>query len=418
MTSAPRRAGVLLTLILAGLSMFGPFNVDAPLPAFGEMGAEFHVEPAAMQLVVSVYLLAFALMSLLHGPISDAVGRRPVMLIGIGVYVVASIGCALSTSLTMLLVFRMFQGFAAGAGQIIARTVIRDLFEGAEAQRLMSQVSMIFGVAPAVAPVLSGLLLQVGSWRTIFWFLVAFGIIMAVSVALSLPESLPAEHRTPLRVGSLVSGLLAAMRSGRFMRVAFAAAFSFAGQFLYISAAPLFLIGLLGLGESDFWVFFVPMVACMITGSWTSGRLAGRVTSDRQITYGLGFALLAASAGAIVSVTPVGDVLPWAIVAPALIAYGIGLSLPTLQIAMLDQFPHARGSAASAGTFVNLVTSALVAGLVAPFAAENAWTMAVTALGLVMLGAAMWLWHLVSTRPVNALRQSVRRTVPGSSRRS
>ena len=139
MTSAPRRAGVLLTLILAGLSMFGPFNVDAPLPAFGEMGAEFHVEPAAMQLVVSVYLLAFALMSLLHGPISDAVGRRPVMLIGIGVYVVASIGCALSTSLTMLLVFRMFQGFAAGAGQIIARTVIRDLFEGAEAQRLIAR---------------------------------------------------------------------------------------------------------------------------------------------------------------------------------------------------------------------------------------------------------------------------------------
>ena len=213
MTSAQRRAGVLLTLILAGLSMFGPFNVDAPLPAFGEMGAEFHVEPAAMQLVVSVYLLAFAVMSLLHGPISDAVGRRPVMLIGIGVYVAASIGCALSTSLTMLLVFRMFQGFAAGAGQIIARTVIRDLFEGAEAQRLMSQVSMIFGVAPAVAPILSGLLLQVGSWRTIFWFLVAFGVIMAVSVALALPESLPAEQRTPLRVGSLISGLVAALRS-------------------------------------------------------------------------------------------------------------------------------------------------------------------------------------------------------------
>ena len=121
-TSGTRRAGAVLTLVLAGLSMFGPFNVDAPLPAFARMGAEFHVEPAAMQQVVSVYLLSFAVMSLFHGPVSDAVGRKPVMTVGIGVYVLASVGCALAPSLPLLLVFRAFQGFAAGAQPTEART--------------------------------------------------------------------------------------------------------------------------------------------------------------------------------------------------------------------------------------------------------------------------------------------------------
>ena len=250
-TSGTRRAGAVLTLVLAGLSMFGPFNVDAPLPAFARMGAEFHVEPAAMQQVVSVYLLSFAVMSLFHGPVSDAVGRKPVMTVGIGVYVLASVGCALAPSLPLLLVFRAFQGFAAGAGQIIARAVIRDLFSGPEAQRLMSQVSMIFGLAPAFAPILGGALLTVGDWRSIFWFLTAFGVVMTICVSRFLPETLPVEQRSSLALGPIVSALLAALRSGRFLRIALAASLAFAGQFLFISNAPLFLGGLLGLGENE-----------------------------------------------------------------------------------------------------------------------------------------------------------------------
>ena len=288
-TSGTRRAGAVLTLVLAGLSMFGPFNVDAPLPAFARMGAEFHVEPAAMQQVVSVYLLSFAVMSLFHGPVSDAVGRKPVMTVGIGVYVLASVGCALAPSLPLLLVFRAFQGFAAGAGQIIARAVIRDLFSGPEAQRLMSQVSMIFGLAPAFAPILGGALLTVGDWRSIFWFLTAFDVVMTICVSRFLPETLPVEQRSSLALGPIVSALLAALRSGRFLRIALAASLAFAGQFLFISNAPLFLGGLLGLGENEYWMFFVPMVVCMIAGSWLSARAAGHLSAARQASYGLLF---------------------------------------------------------------------------------------------------------------------------------
>ena len=175
----PRRSGVGLTLVLAGLSMFGPFSIDTAFPAFQQMGAELEVGSAAMQQVVSVYLLAFAIMSLVHGPLSDAVGRRPVMVAGIAVFVLASIGCALSTSLPVLLVCRALQGFSAGAGQIVSRAVVRDLFDGAEAQRLMSHVAMIFGVAPAIAPIIGGALLGLGRWPLVFWFLAAFGLLMA-----------------------------------------------------------------------------------------------------------------------------------------------------------------------------------------------------------------------------------------------
>lgn len=384
--------------------MFGPFNIDAPMPAFGHMGREFHVEPAAMQQVVSVYLLAFAAMSLLHGPISDAVGRRPVMLVGIGVYVAGSLGCALATSLTTMLVCRAIQGFAAGAGQIIARAVIRDLFDGAEAQRLMSNVSMIFGVAPAVAPIVGGYLLGWGGWRAIFWFLVAFGIVMAVAVSLVLPESLPRDKRTAFAVVPILWGLTAALRSGRFLRVALAASCSFAGQFLYIGCAPLFLVGLLGFGAQDFWIFFVPMVACMVVGSWLSGRLAGRMRSATQITYGICFALCAATLGLGLSLLPSAHGLPWPILGPSLIAFGTGLSMPALQIAMLDQFPQARGSAASAGSFVNLVTAAVIAGVVGPFVARSLASMAATAFAFVAFGLLMWLWHLAAESRDNLLR--------------
>lgn len=222
MTASQRAASLSLTLILAGLSMFGPFNVDAPMPAFVAMGEDFHVSSAQMQLVVSVYLLSFAVMSLFHGPISDAVGRKPIMVFGIAIYVAASAGCALSTSLPMLLVFRALQGFSAGAGQIISRAVIRDLFDGAEARRLMSQVTMIFAVSPAVAPIIGGLILAKTSWAGIFWFLTLFGALMTLCVIVGLPETLPAAERSQLKLAPVVRGVGRIMASAAFWRVALA----------------------------------------------------------------------------------------------------------------------------------------------------------------------------------------------------
>ena len=188
----PRTAPLAVTtVLLALLGMFGPFSIDTPFPAFQEMGADLDVSEASMQLVVSAYLGAFAVMSLFHGPLSDAVGRKPVMVTGAAVYALASIGCALAPSLPVLLGFRVLQGMSAGAGTIVSRTVVRDLFEGARAQRLMSTIAMIFGIGPALAPIVGGWLLLLGPWPLVFWFLSLFGTVIALSVLVLLPESHP-----------------------------------------------------------------------------------------------------------------------------------------------------------------------------------------------------------------------------------
>ena len=177
-TQTEHRHHIGITIIIAMLGMIGPFTIDTMFPAFAQIGREFTVDTVALQQLTSIYLVSFAAMSLFHGPISDAVGRKPVMLAGLALYVLASVGAALAPSFTILLVFRAIQGLSAGAGQIISRALIRDIFSGAAAQRLMAQVSMIFAIAPAVAPVMGGWILLVGDWRLTFWFLMVFGLLL------------------------------------------------------------------------------------------------------------------------------------------------------------------------------------------------------------------------------------------------
>ena len=174
--SPPSHRSSWLVLLIACLSMVGPFTIDTMFPAFPDMQRDFGVDATAMQQSISVYLVAFAVTSLFHGPISDAAGRRPVILTGTLCYTLASVLCALAPTMAWMLTGRALQGLFAGAGMIVGRTVVRDVFEGDAAQRTMSHVSMIFGVAPALAPIVGGWLLGWSNWRSIFWFLAGFGL--------------------------------------------------------------------------------------------------------------------------------------------------------------------------------------------------------------------------------------------------
>ena len=188
-------------------------------------------------------------------------------------------------------------------------------------------------------------------------------------------------------------------RHGRFHLVAWGAAFSFAGQFLYIGAAPIFVVDLLGLGELDFWVFFVPMIAGLTFGAWVSGRAAGRVRRGVLITGAMAFAVLGAGVGVLLAALPATAAeLPWAVVGPALIAVGTGAAYPSQQLILLDMFPESRGSAVSMFTFFTLLLNALVAGLVAPLVTGSVLSMATTALVLVTVGLGSWTVHLALGR--------------------
>ena len=389
-----RRRLLLIPLVLAGLSMIGPFSIDTPYPAFSHLQAEFGVGAETTQQLVAAYLLAFALMSIFHGPLSDAVGRRPVMLGGLAVYALASAAAALAPSMPVLIGCRVVQGLSAGGALIVSRTVIRDLYDGAQAQRLMARVMMIFGLAPAIAPIIGGFLLQLGPWRGVFWFLVAIAVSLMVAVVVVLPETHRPSERTPLQVRPLVSGLVSVARNARFHRVAWAAALSFGAFFLYIGAAAIVVVDLLGRGETDFWMLFVPLISGVVLGSWVSSRAAGRVSGRRLVTVGLAIALAGAVVNLVLALVPATADLPYAVLGPAVIGCGASMGNPTMQLAVLDLFPRARGAAASMTTFLTLLLNGLGAGLLAPVITSSLALLAGSALLYLVGASALWAWHL------------------------
>src|SRR5437868_7152083 len=177
--------------MLAALSTLGPFSIDAYLPAFAGIQESLHATPLELQQTLSAYLFAFGLMFLFHGALSDSFGRRPVVLVALVVYTIASAGAALAGSVQTLIVWRVVQGLSVGAGMVVGRAMIRDLFGPEDAQRLMSLVTLFFGLAPAIAPIIGGFLFVGFGWRAVFWFLTAVGVVLVAVSVRFLPETLP-----------------------------------------------------------------------------------------------------------------------------------------------------------------------------------------------------------------------------------
>ena len=396
MSAAPVPATRRLALLLGGLAMFGPFSIDTIFPAFPQIGAQLGADPVAMQQTISVYLLAYAGMSLLHGPLSDALGRRRVILGGLLVFVLASVGCALSVSLAQLLLFRALQGLSAGVGLIVGRAVIRDVLHGDDAQRLMSQVSMIFGIAPAVAPVLGGWLLGWTRWPTIFWFLALFALALLLATWRGLPETHLPAARLPLRLGALARGYLTIASSPRFWRLSAAAALNFGALFLYIASAPVFVLEHLRLGTQQFGWFFIPMIAGMMLGAWVSGKTAGRVDGVRLAN--IGFVLCGAAVAANLAYKALVPVptLPWAVLPMSLNAFGIALVFPIITLAILDMFPHQRGGASSLQAFAGLLVNALIAGVLSPLLSGTGLRLALGAAAFAAGAWLFWWWEMRS----------------------
>lgn len=373
--------------------MFGPFSIDTIFPAFPQIGAQFGADKLAMQQTISVYLLAYAAMSLVHGPLSDALGRKRVILVGLAVFTLASVGCAFSTTLPQLLAFRCLQGLSAGVGLIVGRAVIRDVLHGDDAQRLMSQVSMIFGIAPAVAPILGGWLLGWHRWPAIFLFLAAFSALLGVAVWWRLPETHPQAARLPLQTGSLLRAYLGIARSPRFLRLSAAAALNFGALFLYISSAPAFVLDLLGLHETQFGWFFIPMISGMMLGAFVSGRAAGRIHGKHLANAGFACCGLAVLMNVAYNLLVANPALPWAVLPMSLNAFGIALVFPIITLVILDMYPGQRGSASSLQAFLALLVNALIAGSLSSLVSGDGLVLAVAASVFACSGWLFWWWE-------------------------
>ena len=384
-----------MSLMLGALAMFGPFSIDTIFPAFGAMRREFDVDAFAIQQTLSVYLIAYASMSLWHGGVSDAVGRRPVILVSLAIFILASVGCALSGSLTELLTWRALQGMSAGAGLIVGRAIIRDCFEGADAQRLMSQVTLVFGIAPAIAPIIGGWIHTLFNWHAIFLFLVIFASALGVWVWFRLPETLPVERRTRLHAGSMLRVYGRMFVDGRFLLLAAVGTLNFSAMFIYIASAPAFLMEHLHLSETQFAWLFIPAVAGMMGGAALAGRFAGRVSRSRAVSLSY-LVMFGGSAFNIAYVSLAGDSLsvPLAVLPIGVVSFGICLAHPMLTLLLLDRYPLNRGAASSMQAFLSLTWNAALAGLIAPWAGGSPMLLATLATAFPIAGLVCWIAYM------------------------
>jgi MFS transporter, DHA1 family, multidrug resistance protein len=284
----------MLAALLGSLGTLGPFAVDTYLPAFAGIAQALSASPVQMQQTLSAYLFGIALMNLFHGALSDGFGRKPVVLAGIGVFALASLGCALSSSIGELIGWRVLQGLSGGAGMVVGRAIVRDLFDAVDAQRMMSHMTLFFGVAPALAPLIGGVLFTQLGWAAIFWFLAAIALALWLSCAAWLPETLPPARRQSVRLAPLLRGYAAQLRDVRFIVLVLASVLPFNGFFLYVLSSPEWLGHHLGLRPTQFFIYFLLSIACVMVGAWLCGRLAGRVPRRRQVRWG--FSIMAAMA--------------------------------------------------------------------------------------------------------------------------
>ncbi|MEJ1966199.1 MAG: multidrug effflux MFS transporter [Gammaproteobacteria bacterium] len=379
-----------IAALLAALAMVSPFSIDTFYPSFPAISQEFSLSTWQIQQTITVYMLPFALMTLVQGPLSDALGRRPVVLVGLLVYSLASIACVFAPTFAFLLAFRALQGMSAGVGMAVGRAIIRDLHEGPQAQKLMATISMIFSIAPAIAPVIGGWIHVWFGWRFVFGFMVITGVSLVVLSYVLLPETHPFEKRAKLDVAALARTVGRILSNREFMLYAFALGTTFSAMITFIGAAPAIVMHHWHLGETQFAYLFVPLIIGIMGGAFLSGRLAGRIKGKKQI--GIGYTIALSGATLMVLLQAFVDSPPIFLdqVLITLVALGVQIMMPIYALRMLDLFPDVRGSAASVQSCVMLGVGAVFLGALVPAISHSMLLLAIGSLTSAVVGFLIW----------------------------
>jgi DHA1 family bicyclomycin/chloramphenicol resistance-like MFS transporter len=378
-----------LVVILAALSMLGALSIDAYLPALPTIARGYAASLPAVQQTLTVYLFAFAFMTLFYGTLSDSFGRRPVILISLIAYLASSIGAALAPTLGWLLFFRLCQGFSAGGGSVVGRAIVGDLFSGATAQRTMSYISLVFGLAPALAPIFGGWMLAAWGWRSIFFGIALFTAVLLIACACWLPESLAPHKRHAFHFRIIVGHYLEVGSHARFIMGSLSIALSFTGILLYVTAAPVYVMDVLHLSIKQFGWLFVTFIAGMTIGSYASGRLSHQFKPQIVICAGYGL-MIAAALGSLIYTTFFTAEIPWAVMPHFFYGFGVSLATPAMTVLTLEMFPNVKGMPASLQSFAFLIIFALTSGLLTPLLYASAFRLAVAVTVGLALSLVLW----------------------------
>lgn len=379
---AARRTGLLLVLVLGGLTATPPLAMDMYLPALPEVTRSLHAPAATVQLTLTACLAGMALGQLAVGPMSDRWGRRRPLLTGLAVYVVATALCALAPNVETLVAFRLAQGLAGAAGIVIARAVVRDLYDGDAMARFFSTLMLVSGAAPIVAPLIGGQILRVTDWRGVFVVLTVVGTALAVLVWTRLPETLPPADRHTGGAAGAVRAMRALLADVPFTGYMLTGGFAFAALFAYISASPFVIQEIYGASPQTFSLLFgVNSVGLVIAGQINGKLLVGRVSLDKVLGAGLVVTVLAATALLLMSAGALGPV-GLAPVAAALFVLmsAMGITLPNSQSLALLRTRHAAGSASALLGTTSFLVGAVASPLVGIAGERTAVPMAIVQL--------------------------------------
>jgi DHA1 family bicyclomycin/chloramphenicol resistance-like MFS transporter len=379
-----------LTALLAALSAIGPLTTDMYLPSLPDIARQLDASTAQVQLTISAYLIGFAVGQIFYGPVSDRHGRKPVLVAAIALYCVASLACALSTSIGMLIVARAFQALGGSGGIVLARAIVRDIYSGARAGRELSLIGSVMALAPVLAPIAGGLVQTGFGWRATFLALVIGGLLGAVIVLLLLPETLNARAAEPVSIPSIFRSYRIVARNPSYLAYLGIASASYAGLFAWISGASFVLQNLYGLTPFDFGVAFALGSIGYMAGSALAARMVVKVGLDGMLGIG-GCACAAGGLGMVLAVA-FGLTSSLSLVLPvAVYLAGLGMVLPQSIAGAMTPFPERAGAASSLFGFVQQSAAALCGAAVGWFLGQSAWPLAigVAAMGCATLG--LWL---------------------------
>ena len=385
MTAPATQTSPGLLVILASLVALGPLTIDVYLPAMPVMVDALATTTSRVQLTISSYLLGFSLFHLVCGPLADRFGRRPVLIGGLGLYLLASVACARAETIDELLFYRFLQGVAACVGPTLGRAIARDLYGPQGAARALAYIAMIMALAPAVAPALGSLLLEFHAWPAIFIALGVYAAIVLACVALRLPESLPQVQA--LHPMSITRNYLSLLGNSHYMTTTMASALLYSGMIAFLSASSFIFIEMMGVPTRYFGALFLTTVAGYIAGSAISTRLAIGRESEQVMWIGVRVSVIGGLAILVATESwfhPLSVLLPMTLVSGAL-----GIVLPHAMGAALRNYPHMAGTASALFGFIQMGLSSLAGGIVGFYLVADARPMAVVI--LLTSCAAWWL---------------------------
>ncbi|MFE6227691.1 Bcr/CflA family multidrug efflux MFS transporter [Streptomyces sp. NPDC057854] len=395
---AARRAGLLVTLVLGGLTALPPLSMDMYLPALPEVTRSLTAPAATVQLTLTACLAGMALGQLVVGPMSDRWGRRRPLLAGMVVYVLATAVCAFAPTAELLIAFRLLQGLAGAAGIVIARAVVRDLYDGVEMARFFSTLMLISGVAPVIAPLIGGQILRITDWRGVFHVLAVIGVLLTVVVWRFLHETLPPERRHEGGVGDALRTMRGLLADRVFTGYMLAGGLAFAALFAYISASPFVVQEIYGASPQTFSLLFgLNSIGLVAVGQINGKLLVGRVSLDKALGWGLTVILLASVALLLMTSGVFGEVGLVPVAAGLFVLMSaMGLAMPNTNAQALMRTPHAAGSASALLGTSSFLIGAVASPLVGIAGERTAVPMAVVQL---VCAAAALACHLLLCRP-------------------